>query len=114
VSEMTGGADGAITMAVGVEDRHVVVKFHRPTEFIRFEPKNAQDIAEAITTAAFQADTSLKPVAETLKATLVQKHRDILIPRMMVMLNSMREKKTMSNGQLAMAMMDAFCHEVFP
>lgn len=84
------------------------------TDCMLLPPAAAIGAAEALTAMAFEADTKLKPVGDTLKASLVQRHRDKLIPRMAVMLNSMRELKTMSNGQLALALMDAVCHEVFP
>ena len=73
----------------------------------------ALSVAEMITQMAFEADTKLKPVGETLKASLVEKHRERLIPRVALMLGSMREDKLKTNGQIALDIVDAACKEIF-
>jgi hypothetical protein len=105
--------DGSVQMVIRLEDSKVVQRFERPMLFVKYDPRNAVDIAKALTGLAFEADTGLKPVGETLKADLVQKHRDVLIPRISLMLNSLREDKLKSNGQIALSIMDAVCGEVF-
>jgi hypothetical protein len=105
--------DGKVEMIVAHEDGKVVQRFKSPQEYVVFDPPNAIAVAEALTAAAFKADTGLKPVGDTLKASLVQKHRDVLIPRIALMLGSMREDRLKSNGQLATSIMDSVCNEVF-
>jgi hypothetical protein len=105
--------DGKVEMIVAHEDGKVVQRFKSPQEYVVFDPPNAIAVAEALTAAAFKADTGLKPVGDTLKASLVQKHRDVLIPRIALMLNSKREDRLLSNGQLSLAIADAWCSEIF-
>jgi hypothetical protein len=105
--------DGKVEMLVIDDGGKVVQRFKQPMEYVIFDPPNAIAVAEALTAAAFRADTGLKPIGETLKASLVQKHRDVLIPRIALMLGTMREDRLKSNGQLATALMDTFCNEVF-
>lgn len=83
------------------------------TDHMMLDPQGALAAAECMSAMAFEADTGIKPVGETLKAELVQKHRDKLAPRMTLILNTLRENKRISNQQLARQMLDAFCSEVF-
>lgn len=83
------------------------------TDHFMTDPQGALAMAECLSAMAFEADTNLKPVGETLKASLVQRHREVLAPRLALMLNSQRENRTISNAQLARQMLDAFCSEVF-
>ncbi len=83
------------------------------TDHMMLDPQGALAAAECLSTMAFEADTNLKPVGETLKASLVKAHQDKLLPRLTLMLNSQRENRTISNQQLARQMLDAFCSEVF-
>lgn len=83
------------------------------TDHMLLPPQAAMQAAELLANLAFEADTSLKPVGPALKAELVQRHRDKLIPRLSLMLNSLRENRTVSNGQLATQIMDAVCSEIF-
>ena len=87
----------------------------RPAEVdnMRIPPDQAVAMAQVLTDLAFEADTSLKPVAPTLKASLVEKHRQKLIPRIVLMLNTLRENKHFSNEKIATQVMDAVCSEVF-
>ncbi len=84
------------------------------TDCMLLPPAMAIGAAEALTAMAFEADTGLKPLGDTQKASLVQKHQDVMLPRLTVMLNSQREKKTISNNHLARMLWNAFAHEVFP
>ena len=77
------------------------------------DPETALVCAQAITDMAFEADASIKPVGPALKASLVEKHRAVLIPRITSMLNSLREMRALTNEQLSVQIMDRVCAEVF-
>ena len=77
------------------------------------DPKECLQISEAMATAAFEADTSIKPVGPALKATLVENHRMKLTQRFSLMLATMRQDKMVSNGQIAQRLVDAALQEVF-
>jgi hypothetical protein len=62
---------------------------------------------------AFEVETSLKPMGNTVKAELMNRHRAKLIDRLQVMLNSLRERKTTNNRNLAKQLVDEMMHEVF-
>lgn len=62
---------------------------------------------------AFEADTGLKAAGPALKAELVERHRQKLVDRLAVVLNSTREKKTTSNRGLAKQLVDIALAEVF-
>lgn len=83
------------------------------TDNVSLDPPAALHMAEQLTAMAFEADTSLKPVAPTLKATLVAKHREKLLPRVALMLNTLREDRSRSNAQLAETIIDQVFSEVF-
>jgi hypothetical protein len=83
------------------------------TENVLLDPPAALMMAEQLTTMAFEADTSLKPVTETLKASLVERHRQKLTPRLELMLNTLREERTASNAQLARTIIDQMFSEIF-
>ncbi len=83
------------------------------TDHYMVDPEGALAMAECLSAMAFEADTGLKPVGDTLKAELVKKHREKLMPRLALMLNTLRENKRYTNQQLAQQMLDAFCSEVF-
>lgn len=105
--------DGSVEIAVGHESGRVFLRFKEPMHWIACDPGNAIQIAEAMTAAAFEADTGLKPLGPALKASLVQRHRDILIPRIALMLGTLRDDKLQSNGDVALKIMDSVCNEVF-
>ncbi len=84
------------------------------TNHVLFPAATALDVGQMIIDMAFEADTGLKPLGPAAKAELVKKHRDKLIPRIGLMMNSMREKKTISNSALAREIIDVVCAEVFP
>lgn len=62
---------------------------------------------------AFEAETSLKPAGDVVKAELMDRHRTKLVDRLTVMLNSARERKTTSNRGLAKQIVDVMMSEVF-
>ena len=83
------------------------------TDHVMWPAGTALSLGQMIIDLAFEADTGLKPLGPTAKAELIRKHRDTLIPRIGLMLNSQREKKTVSNSMLARQIFDIFSNEVF-
>ncbi len=83
------------------------------TDHFMTDPAGALAMAECISTMAFEADTGLKPVSDTLKASLVQRHREKLLPRMELIIRSLRENKLASHQQLAGQLLDTVFSEVF-
>lgn len=83
------------------------------TDNVKLDPPAALTMAEQLTSMAFEADTTLKPVGETLKASLVERHRQKLTPRLTLMLNTLREQRTTSNEQLARTIIDQMFSEIF-
>lgn len=83
------------------------------TDNLNLTPVAAQNAAEMLTAMAFEADTQLKPVGETLKAAIVERHRDKLIPRISIMLHGARENKKLTDGQLALQIVDVVFSEIF-
>ena len=102
-----------IEMHLGIEKGKVIMRFESPQEYIVFDPINIQMIALRLTDLAFEADTGLKPVGDTLKADLIQRHRETLTSRLNLILNSQRENKVLSNGKLAMQLVDVCLSEIF-
>lgn len=101
-------------------DGQVVILFSRrekgelvgaKTDNLYLTPVAAQHMAELLTAMAFEADTGLKPVSETLKASIVEGHRDRLLPRLTIMLNSMLNEKR-SEGTIALQLMDTVLSEI--
>lgn len=81
-------------------------------DHLMLDPPRALEAAELLSAMAFEADTSLKPVGETLKASLIDKHRDKLIPVIATILRTyINQKKT--PGQMALSIMDEVCKEIF-
>ncbi len=83
------------------------------TDHFMTDPAGALSMAECLSTMAFEADTGLKPVGDTLKAELVQRHREKLLPRMELIIRSLREQKTTSHRQMAGQLLDTVFAEVF-
>lgn len=82
------------------------------TDNMAMDPETALLASQTLADMAFEADSGLK-LPEAVKKALVERHRAKLLPRLTVMLNSLREKKTVSNAQLAQQMLDVACHEIF-
>lgn len=82
------------------------------TDNLMLDPVNAIQAAELLTAMAFEADTSLKPVGATLKPALIERHRDKLIPLIATILRTKINAKE-SPGQMALAIMDEVCKEIF-
>ena len=89
-------------------------KRNAETDHVIWPAAVALAAGQTIIDLAFEADTGLKPLGPAAKAELVKKHREKLVPRIGLMMNSLREKKTVSNSALAREIMDVVCAEVFP
>lgn len=112
-----------IDMQIVARDKSVFLLFSRKesdtgetvpalTENMVLAPEVALQASQVLADMAFEADDGLKmPAAQ--KLALVEKHRAVLLPRFTVMLGSLREKKTVTNEQLARQALDVFCSEVF-
>ena len=83
------------------------------TDHLMLPAQTALDMGQMIIDLAFEADTGLKPLGPAAKAELVRKHREKLIPRIGLMMASLREKRTVSNDMIARQIMDTVCAEVF-
>ena len=83
------------------------------TDHLMLPADTALSMGQMIIDLAFEADTGLKPLGPAAKAELVRKHREKLIPRIALMVKSMRENKTVSTDAIARQVMDAVCSEVF-
>lgn len=124
MSEIDGRVVHAdLEMQIVARDKAVFLLFSRKpadggdkvpalTDNMVLAPDTALMASQVLADMAFEADDGLKmPGAQ--KLALVEKHRAKLLPRLEVMLNSLRERKTLSNEQLAQQMLDTFCAEVF-
>jgi hypothetical protein len=103
----------SVSVAIKQENGLVVLKFDRDVNYIEIEPQNMLDMAEAMCAAAFEAKDGLKPVGPALKASLIEQHRDRLIPRVTLMLASMREDKLKTDGYIALQIVDQIFSEIF-
>jgi len=83
------------------------------TDHLMLPAQVALDMGQMIIDLAFEADTGLKPLGPAAKAELVRKHRQKLIPRVALMMSSLREQRTVSNDAIARQIIDAVCAEVF-
>lgn len=106
---------------VGVDDGQVMLLFSKDPEGGKpanistwhIAPKQCVAISEAMARAAWEADTNLKPVGDALKAQLVEQHRTVLMNRLTIMLNTMRDDRTHNNWKLATQILDAVFAEIF-
>lgn len=105
--------DANVEMIVGQENGKVFLRFRRPMEVVVFDPQNMIDVATAMTDAAFEARDGIKPVGETLKAELIERHRMTLTHRFSHMIATMREDKKRSTGQMAKELVEAALREIF-
>ena len=102
-----------VEMLIGQEKGQVVQRFKEALSEVRYDPENAINVAEAMTRAAFEARDGLKPVGDALKGELIERHRMTLTQRVSLMLNSLREDRTKTNGQIAKQIVDTCLAEVF-
>lgn len=83
------------------------------TNHVMWPASEALRAGQTIIDLAFEADTGLKPVGPAAKAELIRKHRLVLLSRVEVMLNSMREKRTLKTHDLAVSIVDSCLREIF-
>lgn len=76
-------------------------------------PQDALAFSTLLADLAFEADTGMKAAGPALKAELIDRHRATLTRRLEVMLNSQREKKKVSNAQLAQQLVETCLSAVF-
>lgn len=112
-----------LTMQIVAREKAVFLLFSRKasdsgetvpamTDNMIMDPESALMASQVMADMAFEADEGLKmPGAQ--KLALIERHRAKLLPRLTLHLNSLREKKTLTNEQLAQHMLDTMCHEVF-
>ena len=105
--------NGNVEMALGIESGRVVMHFKEPMQTIRFDPQNIIDIACRMTDMAFEAQSDLKPAGHTLKAELIQRHREVLTTRIALMLGSLRNDRRLTDGQISQKLVDAALSEIF-
>ena len=111
-----------IEMSVAAHDKQIHLLFSerdqtgelRPAYTANFllSADQALTMSSLLADLAFQEDTGLR-IPEPQKAELVARHRATLMNRISVILNSTREKKTISNRSLARQLVDVMSHEVF-
>lgn len=103
----------AVEMMIGVDKGKVIQRFREPMQEVRYDPANMLEICEALSAAAFEARDGMKPVGDTLKAEIVERHRMTLTQRVSLVLNTIREDRRRSNGQVAKEIVDICLAEVF-
>lgn len=112
-----------IEMAVAARDGQIHLLFNendangekRPafTSNFLLSASDALAMSTLLADLAFEAETSLKPAGDVVKAELMERHRVKLVDRLAVVFNSTRERKTTSNRQLAKQVVDICMAEVF-
>jgi len=103
--------DGEVHMLFNERDAQGDVRpAYTPNFFL--SAGDALSMSSLLADLAFEADSGLK-IPNAQKAELVQRHRATLMDRLTVMLNSQREKKTVSNRSLARLIVDVMSQEVF-
>ena len=103
---------GPVDVAIGVLDDKVVLRFEHALEYIELDAVNALDISEAIAALAFKLRNGVEPAGPALKASLVERHHDKLVPRVALMLASMRDQGK-SDGYAAEQIVTSMLAEVF-
>lgn len=103
---------GNVEMVVTVDEGKVIQRFRRPMAFIVYEPQNCLDVCEAMVAAAYEAKGE-KPVGPALKASLVEAHRNKLVPRITLMLANLRQDKLKTDGYIALQIVDTVFSEIF-
>jgi hypothetical protein len=71
------------------------------------------DLCMAVIDFAYELRGDLKPAGGAVKHELIERHRRTLTKRLEVVMNSTREKKTVSNAQLAKEAVEICLKEVF-
>lgn len=119
---MSAVKNNNLEMQIAARDGKIVLLFSRrkpngdtvksKTDNFDFPASEAQRMAQLITDLAFEIDTSLKPVGETLKAELIERHRVTLTQRLALVLATVRPDSKKSDGQIAKECVDIMLREV--
>lgn len=105
--------DRQVWLLFNEEDRQTHEKKPAHTANFILSAADALTMSALIADLAFEAESGLKSAGSALKAELVERHRVKLVNRLSTVFNSMREKKTTSNRQLAKQVVDICMGEVF-
>lgn len=103
--------DGSVHLLFSERDQAGEVRPAYTANFL-LSAGDALTMSSLIADLALQEDTGLR-IPEAMKDELVQRHRKTLLDRISVVLNSQREKKTISNRSLSMQLVDIMSKEVF-
>lgn len=103
--------DGGIHLLFSEEDQHGNPQPAYTSNFL-LSPSDALTASSLLADLAFAEETGLR-IPEARKKELVDRHRSVLLKRIEVVMNSSREKKKVSNSQLAQQLVDIMSAEVF-
>lgn len=106
-------SDNKPTMSVSVYDGKVVQHFPHALEWLALEADESVRLGYTLIERGWEARPELKPLDDNKKHDLVERHRRTLTKRLEVVLNSLREKKTMSNRTVAKQLVQLMLNEVF-
>ena len=110
---MSEGSQDSVEMVIGHENGQVFMRFREPMRVVVFDPQNCIDVARCMTDSAFEAREGVKPLGDSLKSELVERHRMTLTQRLSLMLGTMRGDTTISDGKVAQALVEACLREIF-
>lgn len=124
-----------LQIAVTVHDRQAVLHFSEPREYVALADAHPLMIGQRLILAGVEARPDigqaaiatamavidgiydlrgdLKPAGGAVKHELIERHRKTLTRRLEVVMNSTREKRKVSNAQLARQLADIMLAEVF-
>lgn len=131
---LPGAQPPKLSMAVTAHDGQAVVHFSEPREFVGLMPNEAVAIGTRMLLTAVEADRAigqtvidmcmslvdavyelrgdLKPAGSAMKHELMERHRRTLTKRLEVVLNSMRERRKVSNFQLSKELVEICIKEI--
>lgn len=130
-----GAEPKPLQIAVSVHDRQTVVHLSEPREYVALSDAQPlmigqrlilagvearPDVAQAAIATAmalidgiYELRGDIKPAGGAVKHELIERHRKTLTKRLEVVMNSTREKRTVSNHQLAKELVEIALKEVF-
>lgn len=128
-------ASKPLHIGVSVHDGQAVLHFSEPRAFIALDAAQALVIGTKITLAGVEANNAigkdaiemaihlidlvyevrgdLKPAGGAVKHEMIERHRKTLTNRLSIVLNSQRERRKVSNAELAKQITEILLHEVF-
>ncbi len=105
--------DGEVHLLFNEEDRQTKQPRAAYTANFLMSANDALAFSTLVADLAFEAETGLKAAGSAIKAELIDRHRATLTRRIELMMNSQREKKKLSNAQLARQVVEVCMSEVF-